>query len=70
MKHPGCGSPFSVRTLAAAAGCKPAAIGHLVSGRYRRTSEERARRIAEVLGCEPTALFALPPSTDLDESTG
>ncbi|MFE5582496.1 helix-turn-helix domain-containing protein [Kitasatospora sp. NPDC056531] len=70
MKRPGRGSPFTVRTLAAAAGCKPAAIGHLLSGRYRRTSEERARRIAEALGCEPAALFALPTSTNLDESTG
>lgn len=68
MKHPGRGTPFSVRTLAAAARCNPATIGHLLSGRYRRTSEDTARRITEALGCELAAVFVPSSSTDLDES--
>ncbi|MFE6868370.1 helix-turn-helix domain-containing protein [Kitasatospora sp. NPDC057692] len=70
MRHPGRGAPFSVRALAVEAGCKPATIGHLLSGRYRRTEEETARRIARALGCEPAVLFLLPSSTNLDEPTG
>lgn len=69
MQHPARGAPYSVRALAAAAECKPATIGHLLSGRYRRTDQSTAIRIAEALGCEPTALFALTPSLDLAEST-
>lgn len=69
MKHPQRGTPYSVRTLAVAAQCKPATIGHLLSGRYRRTSRQTALRIAEALGCEASALFALPSSLDLDETT-
>lgn len=70
MEHPGRGDPYSVRTLAVAAGCNPATIGHLRSGRYRRTGMETALRIAMALGCEPRALFALPSSMNLDETTG
>lgn len=70
MAHPHRGTPYTVRSLAAAAQCKPATIGHLLSGRYRRTSRHTALRIAEALGCEASALFALPASLDLDETTG
>nr|BEK68790.1 hypothetical protein KPHV_60170 [Kitasatospora purpeofusca] len=70
MKHPGRGTPFTVRTLAVAAECKPATIGHLLAGRHRSTDKETARRIARALGCDLAALFVSAPSTDLDESTG
>lgn len=70
MQHPRRGTPYTVRALAEAAQCKPATIGHLLSGRYRRTEEETAFRIAEALGCDAEALFILSPSTDLDVSTG
>jgi plasmid maintenance system antidote protein VapI len=69
MDHPGRGIPYTVRTLASAAHCKPATIGHLLSGRYRRTSRETAFRIAEALGCPTEALFTVAASPDVDEMT-
>jgi plasmid maintenance system antidote protein VapI len=68
MQHPGRGTPYTVRTLAREAQCQPATIGHLLSGRYRRTEEAAARRIADALGCPADALFAIKASTDLDET--
>lgn len=70
MQHPGRGTPYTIRALAAAAHCQPATIGHLLSGRYRRTEAKTAIRIAEALGCEIAALFTLPASMDLDELSG
>lgn len=70
MQHPGRGTPYTVRSLAAAAHCKPATIGDLLSGRYRRTSRDTALRIAEALGCDAEALFTLVTSTDLDKLSG
>jgi len=70
MDHPGRGTPYTVRALAAAAQCKPATIGHLLSGRYRQTAKDTALRVAEALGCEANVLFMITPSTDPDEPTG
>lgn len=67
MDHPGRGDPYTVRSLADAAHCKPATIGHLLAGRYRRTETETANRIAETLGCTPATLFTPSASTDHDE---
>lgn len=69
MQHPKRGTPYTVRSLADAARCKPATIGHLLVGRQLRTDETTAHRIAEALGCETSALFTLTSSTDLDGSS-
>jgi DNA-binding MurR/RpiR family transcriptional regulator len=64
MQHPRRGTPYTVRELAEAAHCKPATIGHLLAGRYQRTAEPTAVRIAAALGCEIAALFV--PSSSMD----
>jgi plasmid maintenance system antidote protein VapI len=69
MSHPGRGTPYTVRSLAEAADCKPATIGHLLSGRQRSTDQATALRIAGALGCDAGALFILPSSTDLDKTS-
>jgi plasmid maintenance system antidote protein VapI len=69
MQHPKRGTPYTVRSLAEKAHCASATIGHLLVGRQTRTDESTAHRIAEALGCETSALFTLPPSTDLIESS-
>jgi hypothetical protein len=70
MQHPGRGTPYTVRELAAEARCQPATIGHLLAGRYQRTAESTASRIAAALGCEMAALFVPTPSTDSDAPSG
>lgn len=70
MQHPGRGTPYTVRELAAEAHCQPATIGHLLAGRYQRTSESTASRIAAALGCEMAALFVPSSSTDPGGTSG
>lgn len=62
MRHPGRGAPYTVRTLAADAGCSPTLIGHLHSGRQKDCSMDDAHHIAEAVGVAVLVLFAPPPS--------
>ncbi|MGW4810495.1 hypothetical protein ACWEPB_02470 [Kitasatospora cineracea] len=64
MQHPGRGEPYTVRTLAKAADCNPATIGHLLAGRQESTAKLRAERIARALGCSTRTLFMSAASTD------
>lgn len=70
MDHPGRGEPYTVRSLAEAADCAPATIGHLLAGRQKATATPKARRITEALGCTHSTVFLSPASTDqADAST-
>lgn len=62
MQHPGRGAPFSVRTLAEAAGIPAATVGHLVSGRVSSCDMQTAHALTEALGVAVLVLFAPPPS--------
>lgn len=67
MKHPGRGTPYSVRSLAQVVGCSPATIGHLLSGERSEVRPEIARSVSEALGVAPLILFAPIVSLARDE---
>jgi hypothetical protein len=69
MDHPGCGVPYSVRTLADASGCKPGLIGALLTGRQKSAGMGDAHKITEALGVAVLVLFAPPSSPQRDESS-
>lgn len=58
MDHPGRGAPYSIRTLAQAAGCSPALIDKLLAGRQKSAGMEDAHAIAEAGGVALLVLFA------------
>lgn len=69
MKHPGRGTPYTVRSLAAAAGLSHhSLVGHLLSGERTDCSPEVAHGIAEAVGVAVLTLFAPPSSPDRDEA--
>jgi len=62
MQHPGRGTPYTVRSLAAAVGLSHhSLIGHLSSGMRTDCDAVIAHRIAEAVGVGVLVLFA--PST-------
>lgn len=65
MKHPGGGTPYTVRSLAEAVGLSHhSLIGHLLSGERKDCSAELAHGIAEVVGVSVLTLFVPPPSLE------
>ena len=69
MKHPGCGTPYTVRALAEAATCSPTIVGHLRSGGRDTASSEHAHAISEALGVGVRVLFVPPLSQDPDDAS-
>lgn len=68
MDNPGRGRPFSVRTLADAAGLRGhSLIGHLLTGERREASVDDAHAIAEAVGVAVLVLFAPPASPNPNE---
>jgi DNA-binding XRE family transcriptional regulator len=65
MDHPGRGVPYSVRTLAQAAGVSRSLIGHLLTGERDDCDMKGAHAIAEVVGVAVLVLFAPPASPNL-----
>ncbi|WP_030878802.1 hypothetical protein [Streptomyces sp. NRRL S-1868] len=62
MRHPGRGAPYTVRSLAQAAGLSHhSLIGHLLSGARVDCDAETAHRIAEAVGVAVLVLFAPSP---------
>lgn len=68
MQHPGRGVPYTVRSLACAARCSHALVGHLLSGKRKTCDVAIARSIAEALGVAVLVLFAPPASPFRNES--
>lgn len=64
MDHPGRGAPYSVRSLAEAAGCSPSLIGGLLTGRQKTADMQDAHAIAEAGGVAVLVLFAPPATPD------
>lgn len=69
MDHPGCGTPYSIRTLAEAAGCSRSFVGHLLSGERDGCDEDIATSMSEALGVRVRVLFDPPPSPKPNDST-
>jgi hypothetical protein len=62
MKHPGRGTPYSIRELAKTVGLSHhALIGHLLTGEREDCDKDTAQRIAEAVGVKVLVLFE--PST-------
>lgn len=68
MEHPGRGAPYSVRTLADAAGLKSSTVGHLVNGRTKTCEADAAHALTRVLGVAILVLFAPPASPEQNGS--
>lgn len=66
MEHPGCGTPYTVRTLALAARCSRGIIGHLLSGEQESVPMDTAHAIAEAIGVAVLILFMPPVSVISD----
>lgn len=62
MDHPGCGTPYSTRTLAAVIGCHHSLIGRLLNGSQETCDMDIAHSLAEALGVAVLVLFAPPAS--------
>lgn len=63
MQHPGRGTPYTVRSLAAAIGLSHhSLIGHLHSGVRSDCDRDVAHDIAEAVGVAVLVLFAPPAS--------
>lgn len=62
MEHPGRGAPYSVRSLAKAAGVSRALVGHLLTGEREDASADDAHAISEAVGVAVLVLFAPPAS--------
>jgi transcriptional regulator with XRE-family HTH domain len=70
MDNPGRGAPFSVRTLADAAGLRGhSLIGHLLTGKRHEAGVADAHAIAEAVGVAVLVLFAPSASPDPNETT-
>lgn len=69
MANPGRGGPFSVRSLAEAAGVGQGVIEKLLTGRQRSADVDDAIAIAEAVGVAINVLFASPPSPNLKRMT-
>lgn len=68
MQYPGRGAPYTVRSLAAAAGLSHhSLIGHLSSGTRTDCDAPTAHRIAEAVGVAVLVLFAPPSSPEQNE---
>jgi hypothetical protein len=70
MEHPGCGTPYTVRTLATATACSRSIIGHLLSGEQDSVPMETAHAVAEALGVAVLVLFTPPMSPFSDTLSG
>lgn len=62
MESPGRGAPYSVRTLAYAAGVSRSQVGRLISGELNSLDVAEAHAIAEALGVAVLVLF-MPPAS-------
>lgn len=62
MEHPGRGTPYSTRTLAAVVGCHHSKIGRLLDGTTETSEMDEAHSIAEAVGVALLVLFAPPAS--------
>ncbi len=62
MDHPGRGTPYSTRTLAAAVGCHHSQIGRLLDGTQETAEVDNAHDIAEAVGVAVLVLF-IPPTS-------
>ncbi|WP_376699968.1 helix-turn-helix transcriptional regulator [Streptomyces candidus] len=62
METPGRGSPYTVRTLAEAAGVSRSQVGRLIAGGRPSLEVTEAHAVAEALGVAVLVLFA-PPSS-------
>ena len=63
MQHPGRGTPFTVRSLAAEIGLSHhSLVGHLVSGQRDECDANIAHDLSEALGVAVLVLFAPPAS--------
>lgn len=70
MQHPGRGTPFTVRSLAAAIGLTHhSLVGHLHSGERDECDRDVAHAIAGAVGVAVLVLFAPPASPDPNESS-
>lgn len=67
MKHPGCGTPHTVRSLAEAAKCSRGAIGKLLSGEQDAIAMNDAHAISEAVGVAVLVLFTPPTSPNRDK---
>lgn len=69
MDHPGRGIPFTVRSLAKAAGLRHhSLIGHLLTGERDSAEAADAHAISEAVGVAVLVLFAPPASPNQNES--
>lgn len=62
MESPGRGVPYSVRTLAYAAGVSRSQVGRLISGELDSLDVIEAHSVAEALGVAVLVLF-MPPAS-------
>lgn len=70
MQHPGRGTPYTVRTLAAAIGLTHhSLVGHLHSGERDDCDRDVAHNIAEAVGVAVLVLFAPPASPNPTSTT-
>jgi len=67
MEHPGTGIPYSVRSLADAAGVTRGLVERLLNGTQRTADINSAHSLTEALGVTVLVLFA--PSTSTKQDT-
>lgn len=68
MKHPGRGTSYTIRDLAATAGVSRSLIGRLVKGEQDNVGLLEAHAIAEALGVAVLVLFVPPVSPKSGQS--